>query len=48
MITVGGRLANLSARASPPRMLTSSSLTNLMICCDGLSALDSSASSAAS
>ena len=39
MITVGGFLANCSRRVSPPRIATSSSLTILMTCCAGLSAL---------
>lgn len=43
MITVGGCLANLSRRVSPPRMPTSSSLTILMTCWAGLSACDTSA-----
>ena len=38
MITVGGFLANRSRRVSPPRMVTSSSLTILMTCCAGFSA----------
>ena len=38
MITVGGFLANVSRRVSPPRIATSSSLTILMTCCAGFSA----------
>ncbi len=43
MITVGGCLANRSRRVSPPRTLTSSSLTILMTCWAGLSAWETSA-----
>src|SRR5204863_156435 len=43
MITVGGVLANLSRRVSPPRIPTSSSSTILMICCAGLTAWCTSA-----
>ena len=38
MMTVGPDLANRSRRVSPPRMLTSSSLTILTICWAGFSA----------
>ena len=38
MITVGGFLANRSRRVSPPRIVTSSSLTILTTCWAGLSA----------
>src|SRR4051812_38384917 len=38
MRTVGGVFANRSRRVSPPRIVTSSSLTILMICCAGFSA----------
>src|SRR3954469_12235022 len=41
--TVGGALASWIGRASPPRMVTSSSLTILMTCCAGFSACDTSA-----
>ncbi len=43
MITVGGVLANSSRRVSPPRMMTSSSLTILMTCWAGFSACETSA-----
>ena len=43
MITVGGFLAKRMVRVSPPRMLTSSSSTILMMACEGLSAPLSSA-----
>ena len=48
MITVGGRFANRSTRVSPPRMVTSSSLTILIICWAGLRAPESSAARARS
>ena len=48
MITVGGCLAKRSRRVSPPRMVTSSSLTILMTCCAGFSACETSAPSARS
>ncbi|SLH00844.1 Uncharacterised protein [Mycobacteroides abscessus subsp. abscessus] len=43
MITVGGVLARLSLRVSPPRMPTSSSLTILTTCWAGFSAAETSA-----
>ncbi len=43
MMTVGGFLANLSRRVSPPRICTSSSLTILTTCWAGLSAWETSA-----
>ncbi len=42
MMTVGGFFANSMRRASPPRMVTSSSLTICTTCCAGFSAFDTS------